>query len=119
MTSALESSSQQYGIDCNALLSELQQVDPLGQQPDIVQCEAINDAYNASLLTSHQFLQKNLSSSSATAPHASEREAAFSTQPCLQDPSTTIPAGALSRADTFMTSSRAFSAMTLSPTSSV
>ena len=117
MASALESSSQQYGIDCNALLSELQQVDPLGQQPDIVQCEAINDAYKASLLTSHQFLQKKLSSSSATAPHASEREAASSTQPCLQDPSR-ILAGALSRADTIMISSRASSAMTPSPASS-
>ena len=117
MAPALESAGQQFTIDCNALVSELQQVDPLGQQPDIVQCEAINDAYKAPLLTSHQFLQKKLSSSATTAPHASEREAAFSIQPCLQDPSR-IPTGALSRANTFMTSSRASSAMTPSPASS-
>ena len=93
-------------------------MDPLGQQPNIVQCEeAMNDAYNASLLTSHQFLQKKLSSSSATAPHASEREAAFSTQPCLHNPST-IPAGTRSRANTFMTSSRASSPMPPSQSSS-
>ena len=82
MASALESSSQQYGIDCNALLSELQQVDPLGEVPNVVQGEEnMNDAYNASLLTAQKFVQEKLSSSSVTAtaatsalPHATEHE---------------------------------------------
>ena len=82
MASALESSSQQYGIDCNALFSELQQVDPLGELPNVVQVEEdMNDAYNASLLTAQKFVQEKLSSSPITAagtsapPHATEHEA--------------------------------------------